>query len=136
MIAQGTDGISRGSLNEGVMDGQTMLDFIPIHLSAFERSGNPNPWLASWLLEESVYIMDPMDWLFTGHGISGFEVDPESFERPILSSDSTYVWVATPSLRSGRGSVGIAKVSSEALEPHPHFCLPAFVHCSVASSRV
>ena len=76
MIAQGTDGISRGSLNEGVMDGQAMFNFIPIHLSAFERSGNLKLWLASWLPENSVYIEDPMEWFFTGHGVLGFEVDP------------------------------------------------------------
>ena len=34
MIAQGTDGLSRGQLGEGVMEGLDMLDFVPLHLSA------------------------------------------------------------------------------------------------------
>jgi hypothetical protein len=31
MIAQGTDGVSRGVLAQGVMAGESMLSFIPIH---------------------------------------------------------------------------------------------------------
>ena len=34
MIAQGTDGVSRGSLNEGVAVNANMLAYIPIHLNA------------------------------------------------------------------------------------------------------
>jgi hypothetical protein len=36
MIWQGTDGLSRGSLTEGVMSGMQMLDFVPLHLSALD----------------------------------------------------------------------------------------------------
>ena len=45
MIAQGTDGVSRGYLALGVMAGESMNDFIPIHLSATDRS----PVLADWI---------------------------------------------------------------------------------------
>jgi hypothetical protein len=34
MIAQGTDGLSRGDHTEGVMQGRSMTEFIPLHLSA------------------------------------------------------------------------------------------------------
>ena len=45
MIAQGTDGVSRGFLGQGVMDGLAMNAFVPIHMSAAERSvGNLVPW--------------------------------------------------------------------------------------------
>jgi hypothetical protein len=37
MIAQGTDGVSRGYLGKGIMSGDTMESFIPIHLSALVR---------------------------------------------------------------------------------------------------
>jgi len=33
MTAQGTDGLSRGSLSEGIMRGSSMLSFVPLHLS-------------------------------------------------------------------------------------------------------
>jgi hypothetical protein len=35
---QGTDGLSRGDFSAGVMAGQQMLQFVPLHLSAGERS--------------------------------------------------------------------------------------------------
>ena len=37
MIAQGTDGCSRGSLMEGVMAGENMLSFIDLGCSALDR---------------------------------------------------------------------------------------------------
>jgi hypothetical protein len=45
MVAEGADGGSRGDLNQGVMAGQPILDFVPLHLSALERS----PSLESWI---------------------------------------------------------------------------------------
>ena len=38
MIAQGTDGLSRGDVNEGVMAGKSMLDYIPLNKTCLERS--------------------------------------------------------------------------------------------------
>jgi hypothetical protein len=38
MISQGTDRISRGSLNEGVGLGTDILEYIPLHLSALDRN--------------------------------------------------------------------------------------------------
>ena len=38
MTAQGTDGVSRGFLGEGIMSGESMVSLIPIHLTATERS--------------------------------------------------------------------------------------------------
>lgn len=48
MIAQGTDGLSRGDLQEGVMTGQTMATFIPLHLSALDRSPRLGKWVEDW----------------------------------------------------------------------------------------
>jgi hypothetical protein len=38
MIAEGADGLSRGLLNEGVMVGDSIISFVPFHLSAMECS--------------------------------------------------------------------------------------------------
>lgn len=38
MVEQGGDGVSWGSLNEVVMAGQPMVNFIPLHLGALERN--------------------------------------------------------------------------------------------------
>ena len=37
MKEQGSDGLSRGNLNVGVMAGKVMLDFVPIHQTCLER---------------------------------------------------------------------------------------------------
>ena len=45
MIAQGTDGVSRGCLAQGVMAGEAMCAFIPIHLSAMDQLALLLPWI-------------------------------------------------------------------------------------------
>lgn len=37
MKAQETDELSRGSQGKGVMKGESMLSFVPLHLSPFDR---------------------------------------------------------------------------------------------------
>jgi len=44
MQAQGTDGLSRGDLNAGVMRGKSMLSFAPLHSSPLDRTGGILPW--------------------------------------------------------------------------------------------
>ena len=48
MIAQGTDGVSRGYLALGGMAGEAMNAFIPIHLSAVDRSLVLVDWMKGW----------------------------------------------------------------------------------------
>jgi len=66
MIAQGTDGVSRGDLHNGVVGGTSMLSFVPLNRSAGERS----PKLASWLREclPSVDLtqLEPEGWFKEG----------------------------------------------------------------------
>jgi hypothetical protein len=44
MIAQGTDGLSRADHSEGVMQGNPMEHFIPLHLSPTQREGSVKDW--------------------------------------------------------------------------------------------
>ena len=48
MIEQGTDGLSRGDLREGVMQGRSMLDYIPLNDSAVTRFQPLKSWIDSW----------------------------------------------------------------------------------------
>ncbi len=66
MVAQGTDGLSRG---QGVMKEGRVLDFIPLHFSALECQGQT---LYNWI--ESLYgclghvdFLEPKDWYHRGH---------------------------------------------------------------------
>jgi len=47
MIAQGTDGLSRGSVDQGVGSGEAMTKFFPWGLSACQRSPRLETWIKS-----------------------------------------------------------------------------------------
>jgi hypothetical protein len=96
MIAQGTDGVSRGYLGQGVMAGETMVAHVPIHLSAVDRSPNLVPWIRSWC-GEKIILLDERGWFETGHDIEGWKVGCDKFERPVLSKGRrTYIWAPPP----------------------------------------
>lgn len=69
MIAQGTDGLSRGSTYEGVLSGTPMLQFVPLHLSALQREPTLHQWVSSWALTDGIPLcwLSPMDWFQSGH---------------------------------------------------------------------
>ncbi|KAL7572296.1 hypothetical protein ACA910_017894 [Epithemia clementina (nom. ined.)] len=68
MIAQGTDGLSRGAVNEGVMDGTSMLSLIPLHKSAYERSSMILEYVTEWMGSD-IERLEPRDWYKRGHAI-------------------------------------------------------------------
>ena len=74
MIDQGTDGLSRGDMYEGVMAGSSMLSFIPLHKSAGERSPGIIPWVQSWASGcrgEAAELLTPSGWFTRGHDHEG-----------------------------------------------------------------
>ena len=66
MIFQGTDGLSRGDQNAGVMRGENMLDHVPLNLSCLERSSDVKPWIKTWLISQTKGVvpvfLGPDDW--------------------------------------------------------------------------
>ena len=64
--AQGTDGLSRGNLNVGVMAGKSMLDFVPIHKTALKRSSRLETWLQSWIGTKAEFL-EPEQLFTQGH---------------------------------------------------------------------
>jgi len=48
MIAQGTDSLSWGDQNTGVMSGVDMLEYVPLHWTAVEQLSNLGRWVQSW----------------------------------------------------------------------------------------
>jgi hypothetical protein len=81
MIAQGTDGLSRGDLTTGVMRGDHMLDFVPLHLSVAERS----PAHVSWLLDVCLPLGQERRWtilLEDGWFTQPFHEDGVFFRAP------------------------------------------------------
>eukprot|EP00980_Cylindrotheca_fusiformis_P031013 scaffold25703_cov171-Cylindrotheca_fusiformis.AAC.2 len=64
MIASGADGGSRGDLNQGAMAGVPILTYVPLHLSALERSAKVEHWVRSWWGEElgELETLTPEGW--------------------------------------------------------------------------
>jgi hypothetical protein len=72
MISQGTDGLSRGNLLEGVMKGEGFQNFVPIHKSAMERSAGLDKWLRRKMGVRVLEVLEPKDWFLKGHDIRGW----------------------------------------------------------------
>lgn len=70
MIAQGTDGLSRGLLLEGVLAGRDMLSFVDIAKTSAERQPAIMEYVRSWTGEHFIKLV-PQDWFEKGHGIVG-----------------------------------------------------------------
>ncbi len=69
MITQGADGLSRGVHTQGIMRGDDFLEYIPLHLTAFERQGNClQDWIESWFGSLGEYhLLHPVDWYHFAH---------------------------------------------------------------------
>jgi hypothetical protein len=72
MIAQGTDGLSRGDHAEGVMQGLPMSCFIPLHKTALEREPKLKDWLKNAMGRIDTTFLDPAGWFTTAHTFGNF----------------------------------------------------------------
>ena len=108
MIEQGTDGLSRGGLGEGVMSGKPMTSFLPLHLPALARSEGLLDWVKGWAGSKAV-LLEPLDWFTLGHDIKGGKYVPDvepsknrkrktegaTFWQPEIEA-GTYIWAPPP----------------------------------------
>ena len=72
MIAQGTDGLSRGVLLEGVLAGRDMLDYVDLSRTAFERHPALSEFVRSWTEDDKLCPLEPVEWFEKAHGMKGF----------------------------------------------------------------
>lgn len=97
MIAQGTDGCSRGVLLEGVMVGQDMLSFVDLAKSAVERCPHLLPWIQSWCPQSSITPLSPEGWYERGHGVTGGSKDKRGVWIPSHEpAGQTHLWTPPP----------------------------------------
>lgn len=85
MIAQGTDGLSRGDLTTGVMGGDEFLSHLPLNLSVLTRAPEFKHEIGDWFLDDS---QERMIWLDE----SGW------FEEAFGDPNGIYVWTPSPAL--------------------------------------
>jgi len=100
MIAQGTDGLSRGDLGEGVMKGSSMLSFVPLHLSAIHRSAHLLTWARTWIeptlrQNEKLEILSEEDWFWRAHDIVGGANNADGIWIPKFKP-GIFLWVPPP----------------------------------------
>lgn len=72
MIAQGTDGLSRGQTGEGVFRKGEFLDFVPLHLNAVERQPDGlEEWVNYWFGQgEKIHWLSPEGWFLEGQQLN------------------------------------------------------------------
>jgi hypothetical protein len=99
MIAQGTDGASRGSLMEGVMAGQDMLSFVDLAKTSVERHPPLLDWVRSWTGIDSLEPLTPEGWFEEGHGIVGGQEDKHGVWIPKhCGSNKLFLWTPQPAV--------------------------------------
>ena len=89
MIAQGTDGVSRGLLNQGSLMGKPLRYYLPLNLTALERCPTLKEWLKRWIPKEHVFLT-PEQWCIEGHDVR-FRTQQKG-HRIMHYERGTYVW--------------------------------------------
>jgi hypothetical protein len=99
MIAQGTDGCSRGSLMEGVMAGEDMLAFVDLGRSAVERHPPLLAWVRTWTGRAALTPLTPEGWFEEGHGIVGGTRDHNNVWMPVYGKGGRmFLWSPPPAV--------------------------------------
>ena len=94
MIEQGTDGLSRGEVLEGVMKGNSMLKYIPLNRSACDRHLKLFSWIQKWLGDDS-WLLSPEEWFEKGHDICGSTNSPGGLCWPEIKNGK-FIWAPPP----------------------------------------
>ena len=97
MIKQGTDGLSRGNMSEGVLVDHNMLSYVPIHMPANLRSPQLINWIRFWTKDSELVPMAPNEWIWRGQGISLTPfVNVDNVELPCDSDERVFLWCPPP----------------------------------------
>ena len=72
MIAQGSDGISRGDHSEGVMQGRPMIEYAPLHLRADEEDPSLKKLVSDILGDFPFKTLTPEGWFEEGQTSGSF----------------------------------------------------------------
>lgn len=95
MIAQGTDGLSRGSLSEGIMQGISMLNYIPLHQTAAARQPALISWIQGWSEQPRLTPLLPEDWYRRGQGFVGVTLSSGQWST-VETGEDWFLWAPPP----------------------------------------
>ena len=94
MIEQGSDGLSRGLPYEGLLgQNKSFLDYLPLHLTVFERCCEFKSWLLDWI-PSFVKFLNLEDWFELGNDIVGW-VKPDVLWIPQIKTNFC-IWSPPP----------------------------------------
>jgi hypothetical protein len=122
MQLEGADGSSRGDQTTGVMCGQRVLKYVPIHLSAPEVQPNLVPWIRSWwdFKRGTLTHLDPDGWFTTGMTQGNFlwtpapaiaDVAAEQMARAVHKHPHSFHMFVVPRLMTSRWRRRVSKMS-------------------------
>lgn len=115
MKRQGTDGVSRGRLTEGVSIGKAMESFCPWHRLPLDVSPRLYGWLQSWL-GKKFELLEPKDWYIRAHDLWKGETDHLGFWR-WETKPGTFVWNLPP----GAANVAIEQLRKARIKRRDSF---------------
>ena len=64
-------GFSSGCLTDGISSSGSILDFVPLNKTAFERLVSLLPWLQTWIGVNNIEPLTPEGWFEEGHRMKG-----------------------------------------------------------------
>jgi hypothetical protein len=109
MIEQGSDGLSRGNLLEGVMEGKPMISYVPLARSCLDGFSHIlKCWICSWFSTNATFLT-PEGWFDEGHGITGGAPNSEGVWIPTTMSSGYFVWSPPPT--AGRHAIDQLSIS-------------------------
>jgi len=95
MIEQGTDGLSRGMIYEGLLGARyNFLNYLPLNESATSRSPKVLSWIRTWA-PSYAELLTPEGWFEKGHDINEWEKGLDNLWRPIIAS-GCWIWDPSP----------------------------------------
>jgi hypothetical protein len=95
MQAQGSDGFPRGQLSEGEMNGESMMSFVPLHLTAVDHSPKLKKWLKEFISPDLVFL-SANNWFKRGHNhFESGKVHSDGHWHPPLHCGK-FVWAPAP----------------------------------------
>jgi hypothetical protein len=78
------------------MRGQSMIDFVPLHLSATVKSPDLLVWIQSWAPLSTITPLSPTDWFTKGHSLCGGYQNSTGMWIPIEGDDLWFLWDPAP----------------------------------------
>jgi hypothetical protein len=96
MIYQGTDGLSRGIVDNHLFHNPPTAFGVPLHVTALARQPLLLPWIRSWAPEPDLTPLQPTEWFTKGHGIGSFCHNSDGILVPQVIDNRWLLWDLPP----------------------------------------